>query len=179
LHYLQAHLPPSAPVKLPRRYITRPDNIGGEAHIEISREGFRWQAALGNFAMHWESHGYAYGISREIDTWLAAGFHVVINGSRHYLENAREHYPTLQPVLVRVSHDALRQRLTRRARETEDEIQQRLQRGEALDRQLSHEDLTILNNDGPLETAGETLLELILSFSPQQTEVRRVRVVAG
>lgn len=179
LHYLQSHLPPSAPVKLPRRYITRPEDAGGEEHIEISRESFRWQAAQGNFAMHWESHGFCYGISREIDKWLAEGFHVVLNGSRHYLESALAHYPTLLPVLVSVSHDALVARLTRRGRENSEEIEQRLQRAEALDRELAHGDLTILHNDGPLCEAGEALLELVLAETHRQTEVRHARFAAG
>lgn len=179
LHYLRTHLPAAAPVKLPRRYITRPADAGGEDHIEISLESFRWQAALGNFAMHWESHGFSYGIGREIDKWLEAGFHVVLNGSRHYLETARAHYPTLQPVLIRVSHDALFERLTSRGRENADEIEQRLQRAEVLDRQLTQEELKILNNDGPLQEAGEALLELVLSDTHQQPEVKRVKVASG
>jgi ribose 1,5-bisphosphokinase len=176
LQFLREHLPADAPVRLPHRYITRPMNAGGEAHIEIGHEIFRWQLAVDGFAMHWESHGFCYGIGREIDTWLAQGLQVVLNGSRHYLEAARSRYPNLQPILVSVSHDALFERLTRRGRENIEEIERRLQRAETLDRELAHGDLTILHNDGPLREAGERLLELVLAECQKQPEITRVKV---
>ena len=172
LEYLRTHLPDDAPVRLPRRYITRPEDAGGEDHIEIDEETFRWHAALGGFAMHWDSHGFHYGIGRDIDVWLAQGLQVVLNGSRHYLESARSRYPTLRPVLVSVSHDTLRQRLLQRGRENGEEIERRLQRAEALDRELAHSDLTILHNDGPLRETGEALLELVLEDSQPTSRVR-------
>jgi ribose 1,5-bisphosphokinase len=67
LHYLRTHLSASAPVKLAHCYITRPADAGGEDHIELSEETFRWQLAMGGFAMHWESHGFCYGFSHKID----------------------------------------------------------------------------------------------------------------
>jgi ribose 1,5-bisphosphokinase len=175
LQFLQAHLPADAPVRLPHRYITRPMDAGGEAHIEIGEEIFHWQAVLGGFAMHWDSHGFHYGIGRDIDAWLAQGLQVVLNGSRHYLETAHSRYPNLQPILVSVSHDALFERLTQRGRENIEEIERRLQRAEALDRALAHGDLTILHNDGPLCEAGERLLELVLAECQKQPEITRVK----
>jgi ribose 1,5-bisphosphokinase len=163
LDYLRTHLAAEDRVMLPQRYITRPANAGGEPHIELSVEAFRQCLARGGFAMHWSSHGFHYGINREIDEWLDRDYQVVINGSRHYLEKAQARYPMLQPVLIRVSHDTLFERLTQRGRESGEEIEQRLQRAEALDRQLRQEELLILNNDGPLHEAGETLRQLILS----------------
>jgi ribose 1,5-bisphosphokinase len=114
LDYLRMHLPPKAPVLLARRHITRPVGAGGEEHIAITPEAFRERLLVGDFAMHWRSHGNDYGIDREIDTYLANGWQVVVNGPRHYLESARRHYPTnLCPVLVTVSHDQLFERLIR------------------------------------------------------------------
>jgi ribose 1,5-bisphosphokinase len=91
---------------LPRRYIT----AWGEVHIEITPDEFQLRLIQGAFAMHWQSHGCSYGIGQEIDEWLESGFHVVLNGSRYYLEIARARYPTLCPILVRVSHDTLFER---------------------------------------------------------------------
>jgi ribose 1,5-bisphosphokinase len=163
LQYLKTHLDVRHRVKLPLRHITRPADAGGEAHIALALEAFQRLTAEGAFALHWQSHGFHYGIGREIDDWLEAGFHVVINGSRHYLETACRRYPEMQPVLIRVSHDALLQRLTLRGRENPEQIEQRLQRAEALDRQLSEEHLLVIDNDGPLQEAGQILLNLILN----------------
>lgn len=162
LNYLREHLPPHARVELPRRYITRPANSGGEEHCEITPRQFQRRQTAGDFAMHWRSHGLHYGIDREIDDWLAGGAQVVLNGSRHYLETARQRYPSLQPVLLRVSHPILLQRLILRGREGAQEIEQRLRRAEALDRELVHHELMVLNNDGPLQEAGEALLDLVM-----------------
>jgi ribose 1,5-bisphosphokinase len=148
---------------LARRHITRPAGAGGEEHFAITPEAFRDRLLGGGFAMHWRSHGYDYGIDSDIDTHLTKGWQVVVNGSRHYLESARNRYPTnLRPLLVTVSHNQLFERLVRRGRESSEEIEQRLQRAEALDAQLRHQSLLRLSNNGPLEAAGDRLLEMIL-----------------
>ncbi len=161
LGYLRAHLSEDSPVVIPQRYITRPAAAGGEEHIELSPQAFQERLQAGGFAMHWQSHGYHYGIDAEIDRFLAQGYQVVINGSRHYLKTAHSLYASFCPVLVTVSHDKLLQRLLSRGRENEREIEQRLLRAEALDNQLRDQNLIRLANDGPLEQAGQGLLELV------------------
>jgi ribose 1,5-bisphosphokinase len=165
LHYLRCHLSPESRVQLPQRWITRPADAGGEDHIALSTAEFQRRLAAGEFAMHWQSHGFHYAIGSEIDNWLSQDFHVVINGSRHYLETARALYPQIQPVLIRVSHHTLFERLTHRGRENAEEIEQRLQRAEALDQHLTDHDLLVIDNDGPLAVAGECLLRHILAAS--------------
>ncbi len=160
--YLQSQLSATDKVMLPRRYITRETRAGGEPHIEITPEAFERHVSEGRFAMHWYSHGYAYGIGIEIEEWLKQGYQVVINGSRHYLDSARESYPDLLPVLITVSHDQLAQRLISRGRESHEEIEQRLVRAEALDQSLKDSHLIRLSNDGPLQEAGDSLLKLVL-----------------
>jgi ribose 1,5-bisphosphokinase len=162
LGYLRTHLSQDSPVLIPQRYITRPTTAGGEEHIELSRHEFHTRMREDGFAMHWQSHGYLYGIDAGIDRSLARGYQVVINGSRHYLETARSRYTNLFPVLITVSHDQLLERLLNRGRENEQEIEQRLLRAEALDKQLQDQDLIRLPNGGPLEQAGRRLLEMIL-----------------
>lgn len=175
LHYLRSRLPASAPVRLPQRYITRPADSGGEVHIEISPEAFRLKLERDEFALHWQSHGFHYGIDREIDRWLAQGLQVVINGSRHHLQAARQAYPTLQPILISVSRETLRRRLLARGREDVAAIERRLQRGEELADLLNHEPIQRLSNEGPLPEAGEALLRLIL----QGCEQRPIRIPPG
>jgi ribose 1,5-bisphosphokinase len=175
LQYLKNRLDESHRVKLPQRHITRPADAGGETHIALTPEAFQRQAERGDFALHWQSHGFHYGIGREIDGWLAEGFHVVINGSRRYLETAQALYPSLHPILIRVSHDALLQRLVARGRENREEIESRLQRAEALDGQMICSGFTLLRNDGPLSEAGEALCKLVLSEPVGKAETTVVK----
>ncbi|MEJ2455981.1 MAG: phosphonate metabolism protein/1,5-bisphosphokinase (PRPP-forming) PhnN [Candidatus Thiodiazotropha sp.] len=179
LDYLRAHLPVDARVLLARRYITRPAGVDGENHIAITPEAFRERQARGAFAMHWRSHGFEYGIDRRIDDDLSAGWQVVVNGSRHYLESARRRYPTLQPILVSVSHDQLFERLVKRGREGPEDIERRLQRAETLDAQLADQSLYRLRNDGPLEVAGNQLLEMIMGVGSEARTSPRAAAASG
>ena len=162
LDYLRSHLPPGARVHLAQRFITRPLHEGGEVHIPLTPESFRERLDRGAFALNWRSHGYDYGIDSNIDDYLAKGWRVIVNGSRHYLEVARRRYPSLLPVLVTVSHDRLLERLVSRGREGPDEIERRLRRTETPDAQTRLQGVLRLQNDGPLEGAGNRLLKRVL-----------------
>jgi len=159
LDYLKAQVDRTK-VKFPRRYITRPASAGGESHIEISKGDFLRQLEEEFFVFWWESHGNYYGLSYEIEDWLAAGCQVVMNGSRGYLPKALEVYPEMVTVLVEVSDEVLRERLTGRGRERATEIEKRIQRNmEFAD--FSAPNLLRLNNDRPLSISGQELLKLI------------------
>jgi ribose 1,5-bisphosphokinase len=142
------------------RYITRPPADGGENHIALKPEEFLQRLENGLFAMHWQSHGYRYGIGIEIDHWLSKGCKVVVNGSRSYLPTARDRYPNLKMVWIDVSHGKLKRRLEARGRETAAQIMSRLDRNRELKRHLicSIPDTIIINNEGLLDTAGEILV---------------------
>jgi ribose 1,5-bisphosphokinase len=116
--------------------------------------------------MHWESHGYHYGIGIEIDHWLFKGCQVVVNGSRGYLPDARDRYPNLRVIWIDVSQGVLKRRLEARGRETAVQIMARLQRNRRLERSLICKipDTIIINNDGVLDTAGEILVSHLSKF---------------
>ena len=152
--YARKHISQKAPVVFAHRYITRGKNPGGENHIALSEKEFQLRLDNGLFSMHWESHGLFYGIGIEIDMWLKKGLHVVVNGSRGYLDKALNIYPGLRPVLIRVSPEILERRLRLRGRENEAEIKERLERARAFEG-LKHPRLIIIDNNGPIETSGE------------------------
>jgi ribose 1,5-bisphosphokinase len=147
------------PVIFAHRYITRPAEAGGEDHIALHPEEFRWRLAAGFFALAWESHGLMYGVGREIDTWLLQGTHVVVNGSRAYLQTAEALYPNLVPVLVQADSRVLEERLRRRGRENRDEIRDRIRRAKSLHYTPSR--LVVIDNSGDIEQAGEALLDIL------------------
>lgn len=153
-------LPAEAPVIFAHRYITRPADAGGENHVALSRDEFELRLSRGLFALSWESHGFAYGIGREIDIWMEAGLCVVVNGSREALSRVAMAYPELLPVLVDVPEEILRQRLGSRGREDAGEINARLARARMAVTETPA--LVRFDNSGPLAERGQALAELIL-----------------
>ncbi|PKO73876.1 MAG: phosphonate metabolism protein/1,5-bisphosphokinase (PRPP-forming) PhnN [Betaproteobacteria bacterium HGW-Betaproteobacteria-17] len=159
MRYARARLADNPGVVFAHRYITRPVELQGENHIALTETEFDSRLAAGLFAMHWSSHGLRYGIGREIDVWLTKGCNVVMNGSREYLQQAREHYPELAAVWVEVSSEVLKARLQARGRENATQIAARVAR--AAQFRLDNGGAYVVRNDGPLEQAGEQLRALI------------------
>ncbi|ANY16934.1 phosphonate metabolism protein/1,5-bisphosphokinase (PRPP-forming) PhnN [Bordetella pseudohinzii] len=148
LRLLPGLLPPQARVRIAQRCITR--QARDEASCYLPADAFDHRAARGEFALHWKSHGLAYGIGIEIDDWLAMGEKVVVNGSRAYLREAHARYPGLTAVSITVQAELLARRLRMRGRESETEIQARLARAQApfaLPARCRHVD--IANNAAP------------------------------
>jgi ribose 1,5-bisphosphokinase len=152
-------LPAEAPVVFAHRYITRPADAGGENHVALNRAEFELRLANGLFALSWESHGFAYGIGREIDLWMEAGLSVVVNGSRGAMSAALKAYPELLPVLIDVPEHILRERLSARGREDGGEIEARLVRARMA--VVETPELVRFDNSGPLSERGQALARLI------------------
>lgn len=146
--------------RIARRIITRSAEAVGEDALAVTDIEFDQLQATGAFALHWRANGLSYGISREIDDWLAAGQDVLVNGSRAYLAEARQRYPELLPVLLTVALPVLRQRLLARGRESLEEIEARLARNEQFLAAGQGEAL-LLDNSGPLEQTVQRMLQLI------------------
>lgn len=160
IQYVRSTLNASNAVLFAHRYITRPVDLAGENHIALSEAEFDSRMAQGCFAMHWSSHGLQYGVGIEIDQWLDQGLHVVVNGSRAYLNSALQRYPNLKPIHIQVSHDILLQRLIKRGREDMQNIQARLQRAKLLE-SLDAPNVAVIHNEGTLEEAGDVFMAVI------------------
>lgn len=113
-----------------QRTITRSAEAMGEAAVGVSPREFWMLKRQGAFALSWHANGLDYGIPAQIDQWLAAGHHVLVNGSRGHLNQACRRYPTLIPILLTVEHEVLRRRLVMRGREMAEQIDQRLSRNQ-------------------------------------------------
>lgn len=148
------------------RYITRPADAGGENHVALTEAEFDARLAGGLFALHWISHGLRYGIGNEVNLWLAKGLTVVLNGSREYLSGAAVIYPELIPVHIEVAPDILRQRLLARGRETSVQVEQRIERTDAL-ALMDHPNSVRIRNDADLESAGRAFVQLLLASQRQ------------
>lgn len=154
-----------------RRVITRSAESVGEDAIGVTPQAFEKRQRNGDFSLSWEANGLAYGIAVEMDEWLKAGRHVLVNGSRANLRQALERYPNLVPVLLTVKDEVLRERLLRRGRETLEQIDARLARNALFkDRRSSDQPVHQIDNSGDLTEAVKHLLELVrLSAGPDQT----------
>jgi ribose 1,5-bisphosphokinase len=147
--------------RIARRVITRSAEATGEDAIAVTEAEFEQLRHRGAFALHWQAHGLHYGISTQIDDWLAAGEDVLVNGSRGYLTEARRRYPQLQAVLLTVALPVLRERLLARGREPLEEIEARLARNEQFRSTAEQNEALLLDNSGPLEQTVRRLLQLI------------------
>lgn len=147
-------------VKFATRYITRPADAGGEEHVAVSQEQFQKLRSQSQFVLQWQSHGNWYGIHKEIDEWLSQGINVVVNGSRGYLLEALHKYPTLKTLLIMVNDQVLRERLTKRGRESGEEIERRIERNKKF-QAFEAPGMIKLNNDQPLHLSGAQFISHI------------------
>ncbi|MDR2892653.1 MAG: phosphonate metabolism protein/1,5-bisphosphokinase (PRPP-forming) PhnN [Deltaproteobacteria bacterium] len=156
------------PVLFVRRYITRPAKAGDEHHTPLTREEFQQRREQGDFALFWKSHGFCYGVSKDIDLRLAEGAVVVVNGSREYLPAALKKYPNLLPLLISVRPEVLRARLEKRGREQAADIEKRLAQAAMplpeMPGPIGQTKMICLDNSGDLEKAGQRFVELLESL---------------
>ncbi|MAA66948.1 MAG: ribose 1,5-bisphosphokinase [Alteromonadaceae bacterium] len=152
--------------RVAHRYITRKPDPEGEDHVALTDEEFHQRRILGEFCMAWTANGHQYGISTEIDRWLAQGLNVIVNGSRAYLQDAIAQYgPQLVTVWIKVDPSVLRDRLTARGRESAVAIEQRITRAALLD-DVIPASARVLTNDGPLSEAVSGLLAIVEGQEP-------------
>ncbi len=159
LRYARQRLEGEA-VVFAHRYITRPVELQGENHIQLSESEFQSRLEQGCFKFDWQSHNLYYGIGIEVDNWLDKGLNVVMNGSRAYLADAIRKHPGLIPVLIQVDPTLLLQRLVERGRESEQQIDKRIQRAAEFS-ELSAPNLQVIKNNQQLAKAGENLIHLL------------------
>ena len=147
-------------ISVAKRRITRPCRAGDDSHIALGEAQFQQQLDAGQFVFAWQAHGHHYGIPKHCLAPLQQGKHVLINGSRAYLTQARQLRPDLQAVLIHASPATLQQRLHARQRESTVEIHQRLRRATQFEQSLPP-DTPVINNNHELGTAVDQLAELI------------------
>lgn len=154
-HHFADHQPLVA-----HRYITRPVWVDDENHIDLAEFDFNRRLQSGHFLFHWQSHGYCYAVGMEVKNWLEQGRCVIVNGSRNYLQQAKQIAPGLLPVWMTVSEDILRYRLQQRGRESAGEIEARIQRNQQVMTAKTDDGFTIYN-DQSIDHTIEQLLALI------------------
>jgi ribose 1,5-bisphosphokinase len=136
-------------IVFPRRVVTREASVA-EDNEALSPDAFREALARGEFALHWEAHGHFYGLRRAIDDDIRAGRTVVINVSRTVIDAARQAYADVTVVSITAPPDVLAERIAMRARRSDGQSAQRLNR--TVNGAVAA-DVTILNVGRPEEHA--------------------------
>jgi len=143
----------------PRRFITRPDGAGGEDHLTLTEGEFARFLACERFFLHWNAHGLRYGIASETRKLLEQGHSVMLNVSRSVISDAEAKWPRTAVISIRTSPEVLKARLSARGRETEDDIEERLERAGAF--KVQARDLLEVENSGSLDASVATVLSFI------------------
>jgi ribose 1,5-bisphosphokinase len=132
----------SPEIVFPRRVITR-EASPSEDNEEVSVEAFRDALARGDYAMHWEAHGYSYALKHAIDDELRAGRTVIANVSRTVISAARRTYANVVVIQITAPLNVLAERLAMRGRFSDGKIEDRL--GRTVDEMTAAPDFTIVN----------------------------------
>jgi ribose 1,5-bisphosphokinase len=135
-----------------RRVVTR-EASAFEDNDQISPDAFRQARIRGDFAVHWEAHGHGYGLTRAIDDELRSGRTVVANVSRTVIDAVRRAYANVTVVSITAPPEILQQRLAARARNSDGQIEDRLNR--AVSDAAAVPDFIIVNVGGAEDHARE------------------------
>lgn len=143
----------------PRREITRPPGQPGEDYCAVEEAEFARREADGAYCLSWRAHGLAYGVPREAQGLVEAGFCVVVNVSRGVIDSARAAFPRLRVIHVTASPAIVAERLRQRGREGAADIEGRLARAAAI--RLEGDDVVELANNGPLAQSVAGFVQLL------------------
>lgn len=144
-----------------RRYITRPEDAGGEDHLPMTVEAFEAARSAGAFSLSWQAHGLHYALPASLEEILASGRHAIANVSRSVIAEARRRYPPVRVLNITAKPETVRRRLEARGREDAAEIDERVSRVVAFDAGSS--DVATISNDGPLDRAVDAVIfELLM-----------------
>jgi len=144
-----------------RRVITRPENSVGEAHEACTDQAFAERAARGEFLLWWAAHGLHYGLPAALTDQLAAGRHVIANGSRGKAAELAQRVPRLVVIEIDAPPEIIAARLAARGRESADDIARRLTRASTPYPETV--DVVRVTNDSDLHTGAIRLIHAIVS----------------
>ncbi|MDO6765130.1 ribose 1,5-bisphosphokinase [Agarivorans sp. 1_MG-2023] len=161
INLLRSQLQTNSNLLIAHRYITRAVDDSGENHIALSVPEFTHRKHSGLFAMDWQANGCNYAVGNEVNTWLSMGFSVLFNGSRQHIDLAEELFgERLRVIALDVEPEILAQRLQKRGREQQRDIEARLRRSAKFQANLP-EQCWRLDNNRSIENTVNKLLKYI------------------
>lgn len=142
-----------------RRTVTRLADAESEDHDTMSPAEFRQAEQDGRFAVTWGAHGMDYALPLSALDHVRRGRIAIANGSRKAVGDIERAFGDILLIRLAVDPGVLRERLRGRGRETRAEIDQRIERSATIgDSGCGGH---VVDNSGPIEDAGQTVLQLI------------------
>lgn len=154
--------------RFPQRYITRPEDAGGENHISIDDTDFRHMKERGEFCLFWSAHQLHYGLSQGLVADVQSGQHIVCNVSRTSLGDAASVFEPMQVIEITAAPGIIAQRLRARGRESAADVSARQAR-QVADWRNGHLVHTI-HNDGIAQDAITAMTGLLLRLTAQTAQ---------
>ena len=153
----RAALADDARFRFVRRVITRPGDMGEEAHESVTEQAFELRREAGDFALTWRAHGLHYGIPADISVDLARGRVVIVNVSRAVVAEAAARFP-VRVIEVVAPANVLARRLAARGRDDAVDVARRLSRAVELPLPIDRERVM---NDGTVEAGVRRMVAAI------------------
>ncbi len=147
----------------PRRLITRMSDAT-EDHVSIDANAFEDLLVQGRLALHWQAHGFRYGIRDEIDSQLELGQIVSVNVSRTILGETAQRYPTAVIVEISASPTIRAARIATRGRESAPDATLRSQRTVPVP--ATTLPLHVIENEGDIAEAGAAFCAVLRQLAP-------------
>ena len=145
------------------RYLTRESGMDEDC-VSLSNAEFAVRRESGLLCLDWHAHNLNYGVGVEVESWLAKDAIVLLNGSRRALPKAYDCFgEALLPVVITAPAEVLRRRLIERGRESPCEVEHRLRRHHAMERELaeSFPEIARVDNGGKLSDSLAALTAVI------------------
>lgn len=161
LQWVQQRMPAESRIVFARRTITRPVH-SSEAHEPADSATFWQLAAGGHFSLMWQANDLCYGVRRGIEADLKAGHDVVVNGSREYIPRLLQQFPDARVIWIDADPARIKERIVARQRESGAALLRRIDRVTQF-APPDAEAVTRIDNSGPIEVAGQRLLEILLA----------------
>ena len=157
-----------------KRTITREKDLGGEDYESVTDDVFVSMVADRRFIIDWQAHGLRYGLPVQLLDELRLGKHVFANVSRAVLGDIAEIWSNVAIIEIVAQPATIAERLRRRGRESEQEIDQRLQRPSA----VYPEGMEVLSiaNDTTLDAAVDQFVVSVFNAIPGTLKVKRVPI---
>ncbi|PLY05265.1 MAG: hypothetical protein C0625_14650 [Arcobacter sp.] len=141
------------------RYITRAP-CSNEDNFYLDEYAFEILKHKSFFISTWNAHDNYYGIAKNS---IKNGINI-ISISRSKIKDFENSYDNVFTINITVPKENLRKRLENRARETESEIEQRLNRTYE---KIEAENLIEFDNSGELEVSSMKFVKLLKSFTDE------------
>ena len=142
------------------RHITRPNTTDAETHIFVNKATFNEMMDNNAFMLNWSANDLHYGISNEYLAKIQNGLDVIFNGSRRALSEIQSKYPNIYIIWIAASKVKVKDRLIKRARESEEKIEGRLK---YLNLAIPQKAI-IVDNSGTIEAGTQSLVDAICNL---------------